>query len=373
MNEKQSSYERYQRQIILNGFGEEGQQKLLKASVLIIGAGGLGCPALQYLTAAGVGKIGIVDDDQVSLHNLHRQVLFTTEDIGKPKAEVAAKRLAQMNPDVQLNTYPFRFTNQNAAHIIQEYNYVLDATDNFATRYLINDACVLLNKPLIYGAISQFEGQVAVFNWGENSVNYRDLFPQPPKPGSVLNCAEAGVLGVLPGIIGTLQATEVIKLITGMGKPVVNQLFTYNALSNKSFVFHLSAKQETASLLPKTLAELEQMDYEWLCGNVASSVEEIDAATFNKHLQQKNTAIIDVREWGEQPEVTEFRHEQIPLSIFEEKMVAIKENTVVLFCQLGKRSNEAARLLSATPGTTKKVYSLQGGILNWKKYGKEKA
>jgi sulfur-carrier protein adenylyltransferase/sulfurtransferase len=367
------SYERYQRQIILNGFGEESQQKLANARVLIIGAGGLGCPALQYLVAAGVGKTGIVDDDTVSLHNLHRQVLFTTEDVGKPKAAVAAKRLAQMNPEVQLLTYPLRFTNQNAVRIIQEYDYVVDATDNFATRYLINDACVLLDKPLIYGAISQFEGQVAVFNRGENRVNYRDLFPQPPKPGSVLNCAEAGVLGVLPGLIGTLQATEVIKLITGIGKPVADQLFTYNALTNESFIFHLTAKKETAALLPASVAAFEQMNYEWLCGNAASPVEEIDAATFNRHLQQRNTAIIDVREKGEQPEVTEFSHEQIPLSLLQENIAAIKKDTVVLFCQSGKRSQEAARFLSATFGTAKKIYSLQGGILNWKKHGKEKA
>lgn len=373
MKEQNLSYERYQRQVILNGFGEAGQQKLFGAAVLIIGAGGLGCPALQYLAAAGVGSIGIVDDDVVALHNLHRQVLFTTEDVGKPKAEVAAKRLTKMNPDIAIHSYPFRLTNQNALDIIEGYDYVLDATDNFATRYLVNDACVLLKKPLIYGAISQFEGQVAVFNAGEESVNYRDLFPQPPTPGSVLNCAEAGVLGVLPGIIGTMQATEIIKLISGMGTPMVNQLFTYNALTNESFVFQLSAKKEKASLLPKTAASFQQMDYEWLCGNEAVPVEEIDVTTFNQHLQEKGRTVIDVREEGEQPEATEFIHRQIPLSVFDKNMKTIEEDIVILFCQSGKRSKEAAKRLSATFGTSKKIYSLQGGILNWKKHGKEKA
>ncbi|WP_121356614.1 HesA/MoeB/ThiF family protein [Flavisolibacter nicotianae] len=371
MSRKDLSYERYQRQILLRDFGEKGQQQLFGASVLVVGAGGLGCPALQYLAAAGVGKIGIVDDDLVSLHNLHRQVLFTTEDIGKAKAGVAAKRLESLNPEIELATFPFRLTNQNALTIIGEFDIVLDATDNFASRYLINDACVLLHKPLVYGAISQFEGQVAVFQAAENSVNYRDLFPEPPPPGSVLNCAEAGVLGVLPGIIGTLQATEVIKLLTGIGKPLVNQLFTYNALTNESFVFDLATKKQTASLLPKTAAEYERLDYEWLCEGPVSVVEEMDTAAFNACLHEDKTLVIDVREEGEQPEITSFSHRKLPLSRLKENIPAIDANTVVLFCQSGKRSREAAALLSATFGKTKKIYSLKGGILNWKANGKE--
>lgn len=366
-------YERYQRQVLLPGFGEEGQQKLLQASVVVIGAGGLGCPALQYLAAAGIGRIGIVDDDVVSLHNLHRQVLFTTGDIGQPKAEVAARQLRKMNPEVQICTHGFRLTNQNALSILQNYDLVLDATDNFATRYIINDACVLLNKPLIYGAISQFEGQVAVFNVYQDgqTVNYRDLFPEPPAPGSVLNCAEAGVLGVLPGIIGTLQATEVIKLLTGLGKPLINQLFTYNALSLESFVFDLSAKEETASLLPASITAFEQLDYEWLCEEPSFGISEIDAAEFDSIRSKNNTAVIDVREEGEQPQVTEFKHRKLPLSFLKETIPAIEEDTVVLFCQSGKRSKEAAKLLSANFGNTKKFFSLEGGITNWKKNGKK--
>jgi adenylyltransferase/sulfurtransferase len=199
------------------------------------------------------------------------------------------------------------------------------------------------------------------------------LFPQPPQPESILSCAEAGVLGVLPGMIGTLQATEVLKLITGLGKPLVNQLFTYNALTNESLVFGLAGKKETASLLPKSAEEFEQLDYEWLCGNVTSVTEELDAANFTQYLQKENTAVIDVREKGEQPAVTEFLHQQIPLSVLRENVSAIKEDTVILFCQSGKRSREAARILSATFGTTKNIYSLKGGITNWKKHGKKEA
>jgi adenylyltransferase/sulfurtransferase len=240
-------YERYQRQIILKGFGEEGQQKLLQAKVLVIGAGGLGCPALQYLAAAGVGTIGIVDDDVISLSNLHRQVLYTPDDIDHPKVEVAASKLRQLNPDVNIYPYRIRLEKSNAFEIIRQYDLLIDGTDNFASRYMINDACFLLNKPLIYGAVSQYEGEVAVFSphflmGSTRGVNYRDLFPNPPKDGEVLNCAEAGVLGVLPGIIGTMQAAEAIKLITGIGTPLMNKLLTYNVLSQEIYEVSLPSK-----------------------------------------------------------------------------------------------------------------------------------
>jgi adenylyltransferase/sulfurtransferase len=232
----QKLYERYHRQIILPEFGEIGQQKLLKAKVLVIGAGGLGCPALQYLTAAGIGTIGIVDDDVVSLNNLHRQVLYSVNDIGLSKAERAAHILEQLNPDINIIAYNERLENQNAITLFHDFDIVVDGTDNFSTRYMINDACVLLNKPLVYGAISLFEGQVSVFrNQNADDVNYRDIFPDPPKEGEVLNCAEAGVLGVLPGIIGTMMANETIKLLTGIGDSLINQLLTYNALNNQVY------------------------------------------------------------------------------------------------------------------------------------------
>lgn len=357
--------------MLLKNFGEEGQQKLSGASVLVVGAGGLGCPALQYLVAAGVGKIGIVDDDVVSLHNLHRQVLYTTTDVGSSKAMVAAKRLGEMNPEVEITPYAFRLTNKNAPSVIREHSIVLDASDNFATRYLVNDACVILNKPLVYGAISQFEGQVAAFNAGEKAVNYRDLFPQPPEPGSVLNCAEAGVLGVLPGIVGTIQATEVIKLITGIGQPLINRLLTYDALTHNSYVFELTRRAETASLIPKDAQVFEAMDYDWLC-NASQDVEEIEPVFFNTLLEDDKTTIIDVREEGEQPAVNEFGHLKMPLSKLKSNVLLPDSDTLILFCQSGKRSKDAASIISSIFGESKKIYSLKGGILQWKQeHGKE--
>jgi len=203
-------YERYNRQLILKEFGEPAQQKLLQAKVLVVGAGGLGCACLQYLAAAGLGSIGIIDNDKVALHNLHRQVLYTVNDIGLPKAEQAARSLRQLNPDIDIRAFNERLTVHNAIGLFREYDIIIDGTDNFSSRYMINDACVLTGKPLIYGAVSKFEGQAAIFNCSispqERPGNYRDLFPQPPAPNEIDNCAEAGVLGVLPGIIGTMQA-----------------------------------------------------------------------------------------------------------------------------------------------------------------------
>lgn len=369
----QLSYERYGRQMVLKELGEAGQQKLSAASVVVVGAGGLGCPALQYLVAAGVGRIGVVDDDVVALHNLHRQVLYTTEDVGQPKVQVAAARLRQSNPDVTIESHYSRLTTHNALEILGGYEIVLDATDNFASRYLINDACVLLNKTLVYGAVSQFEGQVAIFNATgvDGAVNYRDLFPQPPPPGTVLNCAEAGVLGVLPGIIGTMQAAEVMKLITGIGQPLINQLFTYNALTVQSFVFLLSKNAAAETLLPKSKEAFEQNDYDGQC-NTTIPADEIDADTFSGWLGRQDVCLIDVREKGEQPSVTEFTHRQMPLSTFADHDTFISQEVVVVFCQSGQRSQKAAGLLAAAFGASKKIYSLRGGILQWKAaHGKE--
>jgi len=365
----QNLYERYHRQIILPEFGEEGQQKLLSAKVLVIGAGGLGCPALQYLTAAGIGTIGIVDDDTVALNNLHRQVLYSVNDIGSSKAERATQILQGLNPEIKIIACNERLRNQNALMLFDEYDIIIDGTDNFSTRYMINDACVLLNKPLVYGAISQFEGQVSVFNpqplKGSNeTVNYRDLFPEPPKEGEVLNCAEAGVLGVLPGIIGTMMANETIKLITGIGEPLVNQLLTYNALNNQVYVLNLSARKETRSLIPKDEKEFLKTDYEWLCASPIQEAE-IDSDTFNR-MMNGNVDIVDVRELHEMPAVNEFLHTKVPLAQLADNISLIKSDTVIAFCQSGKRSLQAAKILSGIFGDTKKVYSLRGGIVQWK-------
>lgn len=364
-------YERYHRQIILPEFGEEGQLKLLKAKVLVIGAGGLGCPALQYLTAAGVGMIGVVDDDVVSLNNLHRQVLYSVNDIGLSKAETAVTILQRLNPEIKIIAYNERLGNQNALTLLGQFDIIIDGTDNFSTRYMINDACVLLNKPLVYGAISQFEGQVSVFNLqpleeSNEAVNYRDLFPDPPKDGEVLNCAEAGVLGVLPGIIGTMMANETIKLITGIGEPLINQLWAFNALTNQVYQLNLSARKETRSWIPKDKTEFLKTDYGWLCSSPVSNAE-IDIDTFNKLIEKGNVDVIDVREPHELPQVNEFSNTRIPLARLADNTSSIKSDTVIAFCQTGKRSLQAARILSGIFGDSKKVYSLRGGIVAWMK------
>ena len=366
----QNLYERYHRQVILPEFGEEGQQNLLKAKVLVIGAGGLGCPALQYLVAAGIGTIGIVDDDTVALNNLHRQVLYSVNDIGLSKADRAARILERLNPEIKIIAYNERLHNQNALILFDEYDIVIDGTDNFSTRYMINDACVLLNKPLVYGAISQFEGQVSVFrNKNGEDVNYRDIFPDPPKDGEVLNCAEAGVLGVLPGIIGTMMANETIKLITGIGEPLVDQLFTYNALNNQVYQLSLSSRKETRSLIPKDEKEFLKTDYEWLCAAPEQQQAEIDSDIFNSMVAGGDVDVIDVRELHEMPGVNEFNHIRIPLAQLADNISMIKSDTVIAFCQSGKRSLQAAKILSGIFGDTKKIYSLRGGIVQWKQDG----
>jgi sulfur-carrier protein adenylyltransferase/sulfurtransferase len=222
---------RYNRHIIIPGFGLAAQQKLKAAKVLVVGSGGLGSPVLLYLAAAGIGTIGIVDFDVVDDSNLQRQVLFGVNEIGKPKVEAAKERLQALNPHLEFVLYNTQLTSQNALDIIKDYDVVADGTDNFPTRYLVNDACVLLGKPNVYASIFQFEGQVSVFNYnqanGEFGPNYRDLYPTPPPPGLVPSCAEGGVLGVLPGIIGSLQALEVIKVVTGVGEPLVGRVLYF--------------------------------------------------------------------------------------------------------------------------------------------------
>ena len=368
--DKEKLYERYQRQIILPDFGQEGQQKLLKAKILVIGAGGLGCPVLQYLAAAGVGTIGIVDDDVVAINNLHRQVLYSADDLGLSKAKRAAQILDQLNPGIRIIPYSERLTAQNALILFDEFDTIIDCTDNFSTRYMINDACVLMNKPLVYGAISRFEGQVAVFNFMRNgsdeAVNYRDLFPDPPREDEVLNCAEAGVLGPLAGIIGSMMANETIKLITGIGAPLANQLLTFNALSNQVYQLALSVRNETRSLIPENEVAFLQTDYEWLCSSETKE-SEIDPYLFNNLIAKGNVDVIDVREPGEIPVVNDFPNIKIPLAKLSENRSLIKSDTIIAFCQSGKRSLQAVKILSNIFGGDRKIYSLRGGIVQWKK------
>lgn len=364
---KKPNIERYQRQVILRELGESGQQKLQHAKVLVVGAGGLGCPALQYLAGAGIGTLGIVDYDIVSLTNLHRQTLYSTDDIGLSKVSRAAEILFALNPEIEILPYNQYLNSENAIGIISQFDFVLDGTDNFATKYMINDACVLLNKTLIYAAISKFEGQLAVFNHqttDEIPVNYRDLFPNPPGENEILNCEEAGVLGVLPGIIGTMMANETIKLITGIGKPLINQILTYNSLNNQIYTVDLHARGETRSLIPQDINEFQKRDYQWLCSN--SDDYQIDVDFFKALLNDQKAKFIDVRELDETPIINEFDYINLPMSEFKSNLDKINAETVILFCQSGIRSQNAARMVSEYYGDTMKVYSLKGGIIEWK-------
>ncbi len=360
--------ERYRRQISLKEFGPEGQRKLADAKVLVIGAGGLGCPVLHYLAGAGTGVLGIVDHDIVTLSNLHRQLLYSTADIGRSKATRAAEILRDLNPDISVEAYDLFLESSNILDIMVKYNLVVDCTDNFPTRYMINDACVLTGKGFVYGAISGFEGQVAVFNFpvsgpAQYSSNYRDLFPEPPGEGEVQNCEEAGVLGVLPGMIGIMMANEVIKCITGLGEALVNKLFTFDALSNQSYLMEIIPdRPATGHVLSRQ--EFEAADYKLAC-SVNQPVEEIEPEIFLSLIGRADTRILDVREKGEIPQA-DFEHDQLPLSEIRMKMPVVSETRIVLFCQSGKRSMTAGKILKEYFGDAKRILSLKGGILNLK-------
>lgn len=359
---------RYQRQTTLKEFGEAGQEKLSISKVLVVGAGGLGCPALQYLAGAGIGTLGLVDHDIVSLSNLHRQVLYSTDDVGFSKALRAATILRALNPEIDIIAYNEQLNPRNAINIISKFDIVLDGTDNFASRYMINDACVLAYKPLIYGAISRFEGQIAIFNCDAKSgipeANYRDLFPNPPAEDEILNCAEGGVIGVLPGIIGTMMANEAIKLITGIGTTLSNRLLTYNSSTNQVYEMEIESKKETRSLIPENIPAFQATDYELLCS--AQTANQIDITSFEQLILDPSVLFIDVREMNETPIVEEFNHLRLPLSGLKATLEQISAEIVVLFCQSGKRSLSAARIISKHYGNSKKIYSLKDGIVAWK-------
>lgn len=256
--------DRYARHIILPGVGAAGQARLKRGSVLVVGAGGLGVPVLQYLVAAGVGRIGIVEMDKVDPSNLQRQVLYGIQDIGRPKAEVAKERLEALNPHIQMDLYPIRLDSTNALEVLGPYDLVLDCTDNFPSRYLVNDACVLLDKPLVYGAIHQFEGQISVFHH-RGGPCYRCLYPTPPKPGTVPNCAEAGVFGVLPGVIGSLMASEALKVLLELGEVLSGKLLLYDGLEPAFRTLHLT-RNPACPVCGDKPTVLELQDYEVFCG-----------------------------------------------------------------------------------------------------------
>ncbi|MGB1204484.1 MAG: molybdopterin-synthase adenylyltransferase MoeB [Chitinophagales bacterium] len=364
---------RYSRHIIIPEFNIEGQRKLKAAKVLVVGSGGLGSPVLLYLAAAGVGHIGIVDFDVVDNSNLQRQVLFTVEDVGKSKAETAKKRLLALNPYIEITVHNTKLTSENALDILKNYDVVADGTDNFATRYLVNDASVLLGKPNVYASIFRFEGQVSVFNWrdtaGNLGPNYRDLFPEPPPAELVPNCAEGGVIGVLPGIIGSLQALEVIKIISGVGEPLSGRLFLFDAAT-----FHTrTLKVKPSKFNPLTGENPTQtnlIDYEEFCNvdlgfetEKPKEVKEIDVQTLKTWGDEKlDFQLIDVREPYEY-EIVNLAGELIPLGQIEKAFEKVARNKkVVIHCRSGKRSADAIRKLEEAFGFDN-LYNLKGGVL----------
>jgi adenylyltransferase/sulfurtransferase len=361
---------RYNRHIIIPEFGLEAQQKLKAARVLVIGSGGLGSPVLLYLAAAGVGTIGIVDFDIVDDSNLQRQVLFGVESVGLPKVEGARKRLHALNPHINLVVYNTQITSKNALELIKDYDVVADGTDNFPTRYLINDSCVLLGKVNVYASIFQFEGQVSVFNYthanGEVGPNYRDLYATPPPPGLVPSCAEGGVLGVLPGIIGSMQALEVIKVITGVGDVLSGRFFSFDALTFESRTFKI--RRQPANPLNgdhPTIKEL--IDYELFCGMkaVETKIKEIDALELHEwETTGVDYQIIDVREAHEY-EIVNIGAELIPLATVVQNVDRIdRAKKVVVQCKTGNRSGKAIRELEEKFGF-ENLYNLKGGILGY--------
>ncbi|MGZ3949259.1 MAG: molybdopterin-synthase adenylyltransferase MoeB, partial [Flavisolibacter sp.] len=361
---------RYDRHIIIPDFGFEAQKKLKAAKVLVIGSGGLGSPALLYLAAAGVGTIGIIDFDVVDDSNLQRQVLFGVDEIGKPKVEAAKKRLELLNPYIEIRVYNEQLTSKNALDIIRDYDVVADGTDNFPTRYLVNDACVLLGKPNVYASIFQFEGQVSVFNYvnkeGELGPNYRDLYPTPPPPGLVPSCAEGGVLGVLPGIIGSLQALEVIKVITGVGETLSGRFFIFDALNFESRTFKIKRNPSNpVNGLNPTITEL--IDYEQFCGMkaVEKPIKEITAKElYDLQVRGEDIQIIDVREPHEY-EIANISGELIPLATVSANADKIdRDKKVIVHCKMGGRSAKAIHELEEKFGFTN-LYNLKGGILGW--------
>jgi adenylyltransferase/sulfurtransferase len=360
---------RYSRHLIMPEVGMDGQLKLKAAKVLCIGTGGLGAPLGQYLAAAGVGRIGLVDFDKVDLTNLQRQILFSTNDVNRPKIQAAAERLCGLNPDIQIDTFETMLTSANALDILKDYDIVVDGTDNFATRYLVNDACVLLGKPNVYGSIFRFEGQASVFGYS-NGPCYRCLYPEPPPPGLVPSCAEGGVLGVLPGIVGSIQAAETLKLIIGKGEPLVGRLLLFDALSMKFRELKLR-KNPDCPVCGARPTVTKLIDYSEFCGvrgeetsAPASTVPEITPRELKARLDRgDNLFILDVREPHEY-QICNIGGYLIPLGDLSKRVNELDSSReIVAHCRSGKRSAEASEFLRQSG--FRKVLNLKGGILAW--------
>ena len=361
--------QRYSRHVIVPDVGMDGQKRLKTAKVLVIGAGGLGSPALLYLAAAGVGTIGLVEFDVVDESNLQRQIIHRQSDVGRPKAESARDAIAQANPYVEVVLHQTRLDSDNALDIFAGYDLIVDGTDNFATRYLVNDAAVILDKPYVWGSIYRFEGQASVF-WNEHGPNYRDLYPEPPPPGMVPSCAEGGVLGVLCASIGSIMATEAVKLITGIGDPLVGRLMVYDALE-------MSYRTVTIRRDPATEPITELIDYEAFCGTLSDAAADaavgstIDVKTLALWIEERERgerdfALIDVREQGEYEISRIPGAELIPKNdfIIGDAVAGLpRDKQVVFHCKGGVRSAEVLALAKEA-GLDDAVH-VGGGINAW--------
>jgi molybdopterin/thiamine biosynthesis adenylyltransferase/rhodanese-related sulfurtransferase len=361
--------ERYSRHLIMPEVGMDGQLKLKQAKVLCIGTGGLGAPLGLYLAAAGVGRIGLVDFDKVDDSNLQRQILFSTKDVGRPKIEAAADRLRGLNPEIQIDTFDTMLSSENALEILKDYDIVVDGTDNFPTRYLVNDACVLLKKPNVYGSIFRFEGQATIFGYREGPC-YRCLYPEPPPPGLVPSCAEGGVLGVLPGIVGSIQAAETLKLIIGKGESLVGRLLLFDALAMRFRELKLRKNPDCPICgTHPTITKL--IDYAEFCGvrgeeapAPQTSVPEITPRELKTRLDRGDDLyILDVREPHEY-QICNLGGHLVPLGDLSKRASELDSSwEIVAHCRSGKRSAEAVEFLQRAG--FRKVLNLKGGILAW--------
>jgi adenylyltransferase/sulfurtransferase len=361
--------QRYSRHLIMPEVGMEGQLKLKRARVLTIGTGGLGAPLGLYLAAAGVGHLGLVDFDVVDSSNLQRQVTFTTADVGKPKSEAAKARLLALNPSIEIVSYETRLTSENALKLFRDYDIIVDGTDNFPTRFLVNDACVLLGKPNVYGSIFRFEGQATVFGYPGGPC-YRCLYPEPPPPGLVPSCAEGGVLGVLPGIVGSIQAMETIKLILGAGEPLVGRLLLFDALAMRFRELKLK-KNPDCAICGKNRTINKLIDYEEFCGirgeeapAMTDGIPEITATELKARQDRgEKVFILDVREPHEY-QICNLNGKLIPLGELPRRVNELDSSVeMVVHCRSGKRSADAIHFLQ-TVGF-KKLWNLKGGVLAW--------
>jgi adenylyltransferase/sulfurtransferase len=362
----QSPFERYNPQMRLQGFGVDGQEKLTRARVLVIGAGGLGSVVLPYLAGAGVGTIGIADEDTVALNNLHRQVMYTMDDIGKLKALQAGERLKSINPGTDVKVYPVRVTSENIDSMLNGYDLVVDCTDNATTRYVLNDACVRANIPMVYGSVYGHEGQLAVLNVDldqHHSANYRDIFPASDQDYDQ-TCNDAGVLGTLTGIIGSMQGQEVLKLFTGLGEPLINTLLYYDGLRNLLSRFEVFPSAESRTLILNQKFSTAAEDK----GPASDELPEIHPQSLYLYLNNQNVTLLDIRGDSQRHTPVSFRHLHVPGADVLDHLHEIAGKTVIVFCERGILSLKIAARLKEVFGNEKEIFSLKYGISYWNKH-----